>query len=133
MAQPTNGPLPVAATSRHRSPWIFVAAGAGGIALLIVILIGIVLVLHYTGAERDAHAKAACSLMQQADDEGLFDAVISQIKAVEEAKKSENKELRAAANKTSPASELPSDNPLYENPGDVQANAVRAWCRANPR
>ena len=81
---------------------------------------------------RDAHAEAACAGLVEASHQGLLDAVITSIKAVHEASLSSDSDLKAAAAKTSPASELDPNNPLYENPGDVQVNAVSAWCDAHP-
>lgn len=84
------------------------------------------------GSGLDAHAKAACAHVRHIDaggDTGLLDTVGEEFAATGDAAKSSNKDLRAAATMTSPASSLPPDSELYENPADVRFNAVAAWCR----
>lgn len=84
------------------------------------------------GGGLDGHAKTACGIVRNLDAggaAGTFDKVVDEVRATAEAKRSSNAALRHAANKTSAASGLSSDSPLYENPGDVQYNAVAAWCR----
>lgn len=100
-------------------------------AVIVVAAVATILVLTLKPT-RDAHAKAACSGIERAQSSSLFDAVILDLKAVNEAKQSSSDGLAEAANTTSPASNLPPDNPLYENPGDVQVQAVAYWCAHNP-
>lgn len=129
----TTAPAPFTPTgdtprpARSRTVWLII----GALAILLIAGATTAVVLT-TRSSRDEHATAACRLLEQADGQGLLDAVVSQIKAIQEAKQSSDAELRAAATKTSAASQLPSDNPLYANPGDVQAAAVSDWCRTHP-
>jgi len=115
--------------TRRRALWAFVGAGA---ALSAVAIGGLIWAVAADLAGRDDHAEAACTALERAEDEFLVDAVITQLKALEEARRSDDAELRAAANKSSAASEIPIDSPLYANPGDIQVRAVRQWCRTHP-
>lgn len=114
--------------SRRHLFWLL--GGIAGTLATIAGIAGVALVLSHS-SNRDAHAQAACSALERAEGENLLDGAITQIKAVQEARKSSDSDLRAAANKTSAASQFPTDSPLYQNPGDVQANAVAAWCKDN--
>jgi hypothetical protein len=78
----------------------------------------------------DSHARTACDKVKKADANrsGLIDGVVLELGAIAEAGKSSNKNLAAAANATTAASDVPSDNPIYVNPGDYQFAKVAEWC-----
>jgi hypothetical protein len=131
MTVPTDEPTPQWAPAPTEQPttprrprtalWII-----NGVALAGILIGGAVLIGEKTGP--DAYAKAACAHLKDAETEGLFDGAMSEIKAIDEASKSSNAELRAAATKKTEASDFPTDSPLYQNPGDVQAAAIAKWC-----
>lgn len=84
------------------------------------------------GSSLDAHAQAACNLVKNMDagsDGGEFSAALDELKVIGDAEKSSIPGIREAAATKSAASSLSHDDPLYENPGDVEFNAVAAWCR----
>ena len=128
---PTEAPTSTPKTSRR--PWILIAAIAAAV-LVVGGTIATVVTIKLLAPERDAYAAAACQLLKDAaKEDNVFNAVIPILKAQAEAAKSEVPELRAAATKTTPASELPPDNPFYENVGDVRTKAISEWCQEHPR
>lgn len=125
MDNPAQPPAPPA----RRNPTRIALIVAAVVLLASAAVVVLAVTVHRQA--RDEHAKTACSLLDQADRQGGLDAVVSIIKALDEAQKSSNTDLVDAANTTSAASSLPFNDPKYRNPGDVQATAVRDWCRGN--
>jgi hypothetical protein len=115
------------AQEKRRQPAFWVVIGVCA-TIVTAAIIASMLTFAHKGSDRDAYAKVACAELERSQHEGMLDGAISEIKAIGDARKSSNADLRAAANKTSIASTLPLDSPLYQNPGDVQASAVATWC-----
>ncbi|UQX89189.1 hypothetical protein M6D93_04090 [Jatrophihabitans telluris] len=80
----------------------------------------------------DAPGKAACEKVKEAGaSQDTINTVVIEIAAIDRAGKSSVKGLHKAAITDSPATHLPTDDPGYQNPGDVQFAAVKAWCNNN--
>jgi hypothetical protein len=109
---------------------VFVAVGAAAAVLLFtvsgfVLLVGDQEPACETVSELETYdAKKAPGRI-----EALTDQVVLQLKAVQQAKKSDDASLQKAARTKSLGSEFSPNSPLYENPADVQYNAVLQWCK----